>query len=432
MKTKTRTLNLTLAAGSKRVDQYAYPSGTFIETATANTAASSYVSLLETITYDEPKRKSSGFCKHEKTSLTYFGADFGTSFVESRRYTYAWSGGYIARDTIWSRSQYVTDPVTIDSIDWSKLSFQAMQRMRPDLSGGLMLGAFVAELPKPRTMLTKWRQFLSELTNQGLRSYLIKRWNKFSKTWSSIPKAAADANLWYQFGLKPFVQDLQLTYQNLTTLERRIEEMLREAGKPSTKHFARHVDITRQVFGVEAEVWHDADYKNQLVRKYQWCTQPIYHATVTYILDADELRGVLGTVRGLISTLGLDKIFSTIWELVPFSFVVDWFIGVNEFLDSLDNQLFGALPILVLDFNHSIKYEYMTSVTWKCWVTQSIPGSAPKVFAQTEVAQRRVAYYERRKSIPTLVDLTSAQGLTVNRVGLAASLVVSNRSWRRD
>lgn len=431
MKHKTRTQSSTLAAGSKQVAQYAYPSGTFIESALVPSVAASYVSLQETIDYDEPRRKGSGNCVHASYSLSLSNADVALSFVEGRRYFYTYSGGYIAKEILIPRIGYATQDIPFDSIDWSQLSFQAMQKMRPDLSGGLNLAAALIELPKPTRMLQKWRKIVSDLRRDGIRRYLEHLWNQLKNNPKLIPRRAANLNLWYQFGLRPFVQDLMLTFDNLTTIDRRIEGMLREAGKPRTKHTSRFLDINRSSMGVDTEVWHDGDYKNQLNRRFEWISRPVYHATVTYILDADELRGVMGTVRGYIATLGLDKFLSTGWEVIPFSFLVDWFFNVNDYLDSLDNKLFGALPILILDFSHSVKWEYQTTILWKCWVTESLPGSTPKVYGMAPLSQCRRKYYERRAGAPALHDFSTARGLTVNRVGLASSLAISQYYRRR-
>jgi hypothetical protein len=280
-------------------------------------------------------------------------------------------------------------------------------------------------------MRRKWRKIIGDIRQDGIRKYLNHLWNQLKNNPNLIPRRAANLNLWYQFGLRPFIADLTLMHDNLATIERRIEEMLREAGKPRTKHFSRFLDVNRSQLGKETEVWHDGDYKNQLNQKFEWLARPVYHATVTYILDADELRGIMGTVRGYISTLGLDKILSTVWEKIPFSFIVDWFFNVGDYLDSLDNELFGALPILILDFSHSVKWEYQTTILWKCWVTESLPGSTPKVYAMTPLSQCKTLYYERRAEAPALHDFSTARGLTVNRVGLASSLIISKYYRRR-
>ena len=154
MKHKSRTLTSSLHTGSKRVDQYSYPSGTFIETATATSVAASYTSLQEEIDYDEPRRQGSGYCKHTASRLSLSNADVTFGFVEGRRYVYSYQGGYLAKEILIPRIGYATQTIPFDTIDWNNLSFQAMQRMQPDLSKGLLLGAFLAELPKPKAMLT--------------------------------------------------------------------------------------------------------------------------------------------------------------------------------------------------------------------------------------------------------------------------------------
>lgn len=432
MKTRSRTLSSTLLSGTKRVDQFSYPSGSFIETSTATTGATPYTSRVETIQGEEPKRKGIGYCKHTCTTTNFFEVDLPVSYVEGRKYLITYGGGYIVREILWPRTTLVTGVLLVDLVDWSALSFQAMQAMSPDLSNGLQLGAFIGELPKPGpNMRQKWRRIWAEFRQDGWRAFLMHRYHQIVNNPNLLLRRSAELNLFYQFGLKPFADDCILIHRNLRDLEAKITALLSQAGKPVTKHYSRALDIIKLPHKGLLEVYHDGDYKNQLLQKYEWVSRPIYHATVTYIIDVDELKGLLGDIRGFISAMGLDKILGTIWELIPFSFAVDWFVDVSGFLEALDRKLFGALPILILEYCHSVKYEYQTTITWQSWVTQSIVGSVPTIFGQATLAQQRVKYYERKKDTPCLLDLQSSSGLTVRRVSLAGSIAYSKYARRR-
>lgn len=432
MKTRSRNITSNLPAGSKRIDQYSYPSGTFIESATVASSASTYASITEVITDEDPKRKYSGFCKHERTRVSLGPFDSTFSFVEGRKYVYTYGGPYLAKEILVPRIGLLTSTLPVDTIDWSSLSFTAMRKMKPTLNeGGLQLASFIAELPKPTRMLRKWRRWVDEIRSDGFKRFLEWRWNQLKNNRNKWGRKAANVNLWYQFGLRPFIQDCVQIYENLRSLEDKVKVLLLNENRPVVKHYSQSLTnvVKLRDNGNEVEVyWNDA-YKNQLNRKDQWLERPTYHATVVYRTDVSELKGFMGTIRGYISALGLDQITSTIWEIIPFSFLVDWFVDVGGFLDSIDDKLFGALPILVSDFSHSVKFEYQTTITWKCWVTQSLPGSTPKVFAQCPIGIQQVKYYERRANgeYPTLVDLQSARSLTLNKVGLAASLVLSKK-----
>lgn len=431
MKTRSRPVSSNYSAGAKKVDQYSYPSGTFIESATVASATGSYASITEVITDEEPMRRSSGYCKHEKTRTTLLPFDSTFGFVEGRRYVYTYGGCYLAKEILLPRIGLLTDTLPVDSIDWGNLSFTAMRHMRPTLNKGLDLVNFLRELPRPKNMLRKWRKMIDEIRSDGFKRFLEWRWNQLRNNRNKWGRKAANANLWYQFGLRPFIQDCVQIQENLVSLEAKVEKLLLDEGKLRIRHYSQSLTnvVKLRNDGTEVEVYWNDSYKNQLSRKDSWLERPTYHATVSYRADVSELKGFMGTVRGYISALGLDRITATIWEAIPFSFLVDWFVDVGSFLDGIDEKLFGALPILISDFSHSVKFEYQTSITWRCWVTQSLPGSTPKVFAQAPIGIQSTKYYERRANgeYPSLVDLQSARSLTLNQVGLAASLVLSKK-----
>lgn len=432
MKTRSRSTTSNFSAGAKKVDQYSYPSGVFIETSTVASSTGTYASITEVITDEEPRRKSSGFCKHERSRAALLPYDGTFGFIEGRRYVYTYGGHYLAKEILSPRIALLTDKLAVDSIDWGNLSFTAMRHMRPTLnSGSLDLVNFIRELPHPKHMLRKWRKWISEIRSDGFKRFLEWRWNQLRNNRNKWARKAANANLWYQFGLRPFIQDCVQLMENLILLEGKVRQLVLDEGKLRIRHYSQSLTnvVKLRNDGAEVEVyWADA-YKNQLNRKDEWLRRPVYHATVSYRADVSELKGFMGQIRGYISAFGLDRITATIWEAIPFSFLVDWFVDVGGFLDSIDETLFGALPILVSDFSHSVKFEYQTTITWKCWVTQSLPGSTPKVFAQSPIGIHSVKYYERRANgeYPTLVDLQSARSLTLNKISLAASLVVSKK-----
>lgn len=61
-------------------------------------------------------------------------------------------------------------------------------------------------------------------------------------------------------------------------------------------------------------------------------------------------------------SLGLSNIFSTAWDLMPLSFVVDWFVKVQEFANRLDSYYFHTVPL-----------ERMTELQ-DVWVTSTVKG----------------------------------------------------------
>lgn len=416
MITRTRSITDILDAGVQTVRHFNPSTGALIETQTTSSPSASYSTQVESIASERPRHKYDGECVHTKTVVRYLNAQPVNVYTQDRRYEYTYTGGYLARTFLWPRSSYLTAGVLVDQVDWSQLSFRALEAMQPSLNeNDQLLAAFVRDLPNPKSMLQQWRRWRAEWQRDGWRRFLEWRWNQVRNNPGKLHKRAAALNLWWQFQMRPFVDDVKTIFSSLSTLEARIEGMLREAGKSRVAHHSQTLDIVHFPHEGEKEVWRDSGQYHTLTAKYGWISRPKYHATLTYKLDATELQGILGQVRGFISAMGLDRFLGTLWEFAPYSFAVDWFIDVQGFLKSLDRRLFGALPIIIQSYCDSVKYEYRTTVNYVAmfWTTP---------LCRVAVGTSNVKRYERRRSIPATVDLQSANGLTLNRIGLAASL----------
>jgi hypothetical protein len=58
-------------------------------------------------------------------------------------------------------------------------------------------------------------------------------------------------------------------------------------------------------------------------------------AGATILQTLDYLDGTIGLIRGLTGAFGLNNPIKALWQNLPFSFVVDWFINISDHLDTL-------------------------------------------------------------------------------------------------
>jgi hypothetical protein len=137
---------------------------------------------------------------------------------------------------------------------------------------------------------------------------------------------------------------------------------------------------------------------------------------MVYTLDASRLQGKLGELEAILHSLGVTKPLSVIWELVPFSFVVDWFVSVGEWISSLEDELFHPLPIVIHDFSHSVKWSYINQIEMD-FIAKYGTGRLTCPIAAVEHS-----FYERRRESPTTWDALSVRLPSLNQVGLGLSL----------
>jgi len=142
-----------------------------------------------------------------------------------------------------------------------------------------------------------------------------------------------------------------------------------------------------------------------------------------FTYDATSLEGLLGEMNGLIHAFGVNRVASIVWEAIPFSFVVDWFVNVGGFISSVEDRLIDPLPIVIHDFSASLKYEYRTTLELEC-------GSI-----LTDIAERVQTSYVRRRDPPVMYDALAVRSPNLNQAGLGLSLVVVSMdgitNWKR-
>jgi hypothetical protein len=144
-----------------------------------------------------------------------------------------------------------------------------------------------------------------------------------------------------------------------------------------------------------------------------------------FTYDASALKGLQGKLSGLLHALGVSKAASVIWEAIPFSFVVDWFVNVGDVIASVEDWFINPLPVVVHDFSHSLKYGYRTRLQWN-WNNGRIV---------TDIGHGSTEVYERRRDTPSLVDSLSVHLPNLNQLGLGLSLLIVRMdgitNWKR-
>lgn len=152
-------------------------------------------------------------------------------------------------------------------------------------------------------------QFLSILKLKKLPKRLQERAKTPRGRWSA-PEAASALWLEYWFGWSPLVADI---HSAVSILESEFPEAVRVTASATAKSALDRAKI---------------GYDQYLTGTFS--TRVRMGATVS-IVNPNLRRATL---------LGLTNPASVAWELIPFSFLIDWFIPVSKFLDSW-SDLFG-------------------------------------------------------------------------------------------
>lgn len=125
------------------------------------------------------------------------------------------------------------------------------------------------------------------------------------------------ANRWleFSFGVKPLYQDAKAIAKDVVS----------RLNDPQNREITANVFQVRNIVG-------DAYMKPPVGQSYPW-----YKAAVQCVVkaEAEYVYRIDNPVTAAASAYQLDDPLSLAWELVPLSFVVDWFVPIGEYLSSI-------------------------------------------------------------------------------------------------
>jgi hypothetical protein len=146
---------------------------------------------------------------------------------------------------------------------------------------------------------------------------------------------------------------------------------------------------------------------------------------MAYRLICPELKSWLSRVKQFIDLFGVINP-TALWDLIPFSFVVDWFFGFGKWLQRNRPRLFKG-SVVVYDYCESIRLQYTHEyyAAADIWVDQTNPAGYPVNSVGTE----RCVTYIRRRYQPAVGGLTlgSSHPLLSIREAVIASGLVAQR-----
>jgi hypothetical protein len=183
-------------------------------------------------------------------------------------------------------------------------------------SSGLVGGEFVAELGSTVGMIRRPFRGASEL--------LMRMWKyrqkRVGKTIRSAAKASADAWLEYRYGWKPLIMDMDTIVQSSFRLfaENDQKRLVVRAGDGFTENVSGSWSAQGSTLGAGQTTSGTRSYTRE-------CRIGV---GVIYDIQSHSLSDKMAALFG---TRARD-VPATLWELTPYSFVVDWFVNVGDWL----------------------------------------------------------------------------------------------------
>jgi hypothetical protein len=156
------------------------------------------------------------------------------------------------------------------------------------------------------------------------------------------------------------------------------------------------------------------------------------NAEIEYTYDFGDLTRANAQLLGHLDSLGMGRNpVKDLWELVPWSFVVDWMVGIGRYLDRLDSPLLKP-RIAVYRFCFSTTVHRSTTIDFSVGPRSGTEldncdgGGAGRYVTVVENAYKRVIIDPN-----TVVGGLTTSGLSPKEVTLATALLLS-RNRRRS
>lgn len=240
--------------------------------------------------------------------------------------------------------------------------------------------------------------------------------------------------LGYNFAWAPLLGDIQGLVKTFKDFESKYARIIKEAGVPVTRRYQTLVPGTSTPSLILHEVessgiggWVGNCSPTARTRVYIEASKGVtYSACIRMVYDIPpDLRSYAGKAKAFLDALGVSRNPAILWNAIPFTFIIDWVVGVSSWLETLrvDNVV---IPTKILDFCHSAKVGNGVQFQMSKRLQICNPGynswsRSWDAYETTDWAGRTV--YERRVGIPNLRSALALSGLNWREFTLGGALI---------
>lgn len=330
-------------------------------------------------------RQGSNFCIHTKYSRLYLGdlsqPAYGVSINGSQEKSLYWryhrncaEAYHTSAEASFLAAAGVLTGTAVLGVDGQGFINSAIQAVKPDLT----------KFSLPNDLLD-WKQIHS----------LTKVWDRTR----SLVTNAAGAFLNYKFGWKPTIGDLKILNsinKFASLLHKQLEDFRKTTGTIIAARKTMLKDSTVKIGNSNPEADKHLFWRGQVDRTVHAFV--VYQPLPVYVLGKyDE------ALRLVLDGAGFELNPRIVWDKIPFSFVVDWFTNIGDFLDQYKHDAL-ELPISIVDTY--LQYKERSQVD--SWVNFGPTGGltySPKLSSGT------VSTSEVFHRLPLRPDLATFAGL---------------------
>jgi hypothetical protein len=329
-------------------------------------------------------------------SLHFFSsASGGTSYWETY-YT-----GPVMLTTV-SQALAALPPSPVGTADYKSRVYNMFKDMTADVPITVSLPNFLFELREVKDLIPKWEGILKSISGGYLN---------------------------WQFGWKPMIADIKKLLSSVKDARKRIAELKKLNHKSTTLHRSYEIDMSNDVLqpakrGQNCTMNVSSLYSNPFTRV-SACKCKVT-VTVEVYYDLSDLDRQDAFLQTMLTQLGFMNSPKVIWNAIPFSWLLEYFVNLDRVFDSFDNHPFAG-TIAVRNSATTIKMD----ATVECgdWLTDDVN----KIISNDWVGFRGVSTtfverYDRRMGIDLGADIYLDDSLSGSQLAILAALLHQHSS----
>jgi hypothetical protein len=241
------------------------------------------------------------------------------------------------------------------------------------------------------------------LTLKSTIAALKKTPNVFS-VGKAFSKSLSTGFLAYSFGIAPLLSDMKTMGKRIKTMQSDLKASRNREGKEETVRTVVNGSISDST-GEIGPYCH------------AYCSQ---HSVPTRVVGVTGVRtqayssSTFSAINAAMTRLGGTGPASFLWEKIPYSFVVDWFVDLRSVCNGLDNLLTGSTK--------KVSTCWM-SESWAAKVIGKLHGANSIIPAENSVLFETYLKYYSRKAIPATAKVTGSGRFGKKQFALLGALI---------
>lgn len=160
-------------------------------------------------------------------------------------------------------------------------------------------------------------------------------------------KKLPSLHLGYAFGVAPLISDLRKLSKEIPNMKSRWEKLRARQGKPYLTSVSVQGTHALMLPGGSNGYYGDSVPVHNYTGPLYWHGKvilgipPTYKCVIRGVDNSSYSSDAFSRIDDAMSRVTTTGPASLAWELVPFSFVADWFVNTQELMSRLDNTLMG-------------------------------------------------------------------------------------------